>query len=337
MKKTTIFVIIIDILIVFCFTLFYGPFKGFKNTIISTALNTKTHQYIAYTFYSEDMVNKVMQLNSYIPFEEEVDVDKIVIDTNPKESYDNEYDEIILTRSDGNNDYKYIKIKVGSFDAHLVAIYDPSKVKLITSKVFNTGTGAETIKKMCQNSSGDVCINGGGFADPDGWGSDIPRGYLIKDGKIIWSDGEIKSNIIGINKENKLILTKSTGQEALDMGIRDALEFGPFLIVNGKKIKFVDSAGGYSRAARTAIAQRRDGVMLFLVTEGTHGRGPSMTEIADVFEKYGAYNAANLDGGTSAQLVIKSKLINTPISSLGEVVTNGRAVISGFGFVSKKE
>lgn len=333
MRKLTVFTIIADLLIIACFILFYGPFRGFRNTLISTALNTKTHQYLAYTFYSEKTVSKVAQLNSYIPFDEEVNTDDIVIDTKPKASYDNKYDEEILTRGE-SNDYKYIEVKVGGYDAHLVAIYDPSKVRLITSSAFNTGSGAEAILKMCSKANATVCVNGGGFADPDGWGSDIPKGYLIKDSKIIWSDSEEKSDLIGLSKDNKLILTNSTGEEALAMGIRDALEFGPFLIVNGKKIQYADPAGGYSRAARVAIAQRKDGVILFLVTEGTHGRGPTMLEVADLLELYGAYNAANLDGGSSTQLVMNNKLINTPISSLGKLIVGGRPVVSGFGLIS---
>ena len=51
------------------------------------------------------------------------------------------------------------------------------------------------------------------------------------------------------------------------MGIRDGIQFGPFLILNGKSIQYSSSAGGYDRAARVAIAQRRDGVILFLATE----------------------------------------------------------------------
>lgn len=331
MKKLTIFTIIIDILVLICFIVVYGN-TNFRNLIISTAMNTKTHQYIAYTFYSEDTVSKVMLLNSYIPFEEDIDLDEIVIDTSIKESYDNEYDEEILTRGK-NDDYKYIDVKVENYNAHLVAIYDPSKVKLITSKAFNTGTGAETILNMCKRLGGTVCINGGSFADPDGWGSDIPQGYLIKDGKIIWSDGDYKSNLIGFNDDNKLMLVNATGEEAIEMGMRDALEFGPFLMVNGKKIQYQDGAGGYSRAARVAIAQRRDGIVLFLVSEGVHSNGPTLTEMADLLEMYGAYNAANLDGGTSAQLVIENKLINKPLNVYGQVVTGGRPVVSGFGLI----
>lgn len=331
MKKLTIFTIIVDILVLICFVMFYFN-QSFKNLIISTAMNTKTHQYIAYTFYSEDTVSKVMLLNSYIPFEEDVNLDDIVIDTSEKDSYDNEYDEEILTRDD-NDDYKYIKVKVGSYDAHLVAIYDPSKVELVTSKAFNTGRGAETIINMCKRLGGVVCINGGAFADPDGWGSDIPQGYLIKDGKVIWSDGYYKSNLIGFSKDNKLMLVNATGEEAIEMGMRDALEFGPFLMVNGKKIQYQNGAGGYSRAARVAIAQRKDGVVLFLVSEGVHSNGPTLTEMADLLEKYGAYNAANLDGGTSAQLVINNNLINNPLNVYGKKVVGGRPVVSGFGLI----
>ena len=207
-----------------------------------------------------------------------------------------------------NKDYKLINIKISKYDAYLVAIYDPSKVTAITSKTFNTGNGQESVLKMCKRYNGLVCINGGGFVD-HGMGSDIPIGYIIKDGEVIWSDSEKRGNIIGITYENKLSLINATGEEAVASGIRDGLEFGPFLIVNGQKITNSSGAGGYDRAARVAIAQRKDGIILFLVTDGVHSRGPTLIEIADTLEKYGAYNAANLDGGTSSQLVVNNKLI----------------------------
>ena len=65
-KPFTIIMIIIDVFVGGCFFLFYGPFKGFKNKIISTAMITKTHQWVAYTFYSEEEVSKVVASNSYI-------------------------------------------------------------------------------------------------------------------------------------------------------------------------------------------------------------------------------------------------------------------------------
>ena len=120
------------------------------------------------------------------------------------------------------------------------------------------------------------------------------------------------------------------------MGIKDGIQFGPFLIVNGESIKYSSSAGGYDRAARVAIAQRKDGVILFLATEGTHGSGPTMKEVIDTLKLYGAYNAANLDGGTSAQMVVNNKLINNPRNVFGQSVSGGRRVVTGFGLMPSK-
>ena len=332
MKKLTIVMIILDIIVAACFIVVYA-IPSFRNKIISTALVTKTHGYIAHVFYSDDTIQKVSAQNKYIPLTDSVKLDDIVIDTSEKDNYSNEYDEQILTRDVGNEDYKYMKVKAGKYDAHLVAIYDPSKVRLIASKTFNTGYGQERVKDMCKRSNGIVCINGGRFNDTTGYGSDIPKGTLIKDGKIIWSDTTNATNLIGFNKDNKLVLTKSTAQDAIDMGIRDALEFGPFLIVNGKTLQYESAAGGYDRAARVAIAQRRDGVVLFLVTEGVHTNGPTLVEVIELLQKYGAYNAANLDGGTSAQLVVEGELKNTPLTVYGTKVKDGRRVVSGFGLI----
>ena len=164
-------------------------------------------------------------------------------------------------------------------------------------------------------------------------------GYVIKDSKVIWNKkGGGKGNIIGMTNDNKLLLINATGKEAVeDYNVRDALEFGPFLIVNGVTPKFNNVVGGYSRAARVTIAQRKDGIVLFLVTEGTHTAGPNMKEVIDTLTKYGAWNAANLDGGTSTQLVIKNKLINTPKNIYGRVVQGGRSVVTGWGLIPNKE
>ncbi|MBR3660949.1 MAG: phosphodiester glycosidase family protein [Bacilli bacterium] len=336
MRKTTIFFLLIDLIAAACFVLFYGPYEDFRNTIINTAMVTKTHQYIAYTFYNENIVNKVLELNKYIPVSGNLDLDAIVIDTSEKKHYDNEYDEAVLKRENGNQDYKYLKVKVGKYNAHMVAVYHPENVKLLTIKSFNKGGNQETVLNMCKRTGGIVCINGGGFKDPDGWGSDIPNGYVIKDGEVVFAENKDKQDIIGITKDNKLLLVNATGEEAVAMGMRDGIQFGPFLILNGESIKYSSSAGGYDRAARVAIAQRKDGVILFLATEGTHGSGPTMKEVIDTLELYGAYNAANLDGGTSAQMVINNKLVNNPKNVFGQSVAGGRRVVTGFGLMPSK-
>ena len=66
---------------------------------------------------------------------------------------------------------------------------------------------------------------------------------------------------------------------------------------------------------RSAIGQRQDGIVLFLVINGriSSSIGADMVDLCDIMERYGAYNAANLDGGASSELVINNKIINTPV------------------------
>ena len=56
--------------------------------------------------------------------------------------------------------------------------------------------------------------------------------------------------------------------------------------------------------------------MLFLVINGRipSSIGADMVDLTDIMENYGAYNAANLDGGSSTELVINHKIINTPVA-----------------------
>ena len=174
----------------------------------------------------------------------------------------------------------------------------------------------------------------GGFQD-FGLGSDIPIGYVIEDGKITW-DSEGKSKLVGFNYDNELVLMTASGEEAIAAGVRDALEFGPFLIENGEIIvPKEESAGGYGGAARVAIAQRKDGIVLFLVTEGVHSKGPTIYEVAETLKKYGAYTAGNLDGGASSSLVVNGKMINHPLNIYGELINGGRgrSVVTGFGYI----
>lgn len=329
-KKSTYFIIVLDILVVICFFLAYGPFGYFRNLFVNTALKTMTHKYLAYVLYSETTVQNIKNSNYFVRISDTTKTSDIVIDTKEKDTYDNEYDKAILTRDSGNDDYKLLNIKVGSANAYMVAIYDPSKVHLIAKEQLGTQYG-ERVITMCQRYKGLVCINGGGFVDK-GYGSGIPNGYVVKDGKIIWSDGyNPKAELIGFTYDNKLLLTTDSAENAIkNKNLRDALEFGPFLIVNGKPLEIVGDPWG--KAPRVAIAQRKDGVVLFLVVDGENYLfGASLKDMIETLQKYGAYNAANLDGGTSATLIVNNELTNNPAG--GAKSTGGRYVITGWGLL----
>ena len=181
---------------------------------------------------------------------------------------------------------------------------------------------------MAKQQNAILAINGGGFYDP-GYNSNgaNPLGVTIADGKIITDDAYASNNggLIGFNLANQLVLMRdATASEAIDAGIRDAVTMGPFLIVNGKMAD-IKGNGGWGVAARTAIGQRKDGIVLFLVVDSNEFRtkGASIRDLAEIMERYGAINAANLDGGTSSAMVEDGKLINDPINSALEHKTRG--------------
>lgn len=333
-NKSTILFVILDIFAICGFIMMYGPWDTMRNLYVNTAMRTKDHKYLAKVFYSDAKIEKIMNSNYFVEIKEEVVLDDIIIDTSEKDTYDNKYDKEILTRTNGNKDYKIIKLKVGLSNANLIAIYDPTKVSLIRAKNFNVGGYGEQVTSMCKRYGALVCINGGGFRDDTGTGSDIPLGYVIDDGKIVWPTSGLdknKGNLIGFNSEGKLLLlSNSTGTEALEAGMVDGLEFGPFLIVNGKPLEIVGDPWG--KSPRVAIGQRKDGVVLFLVIDGeNYIDGASLQDVIDVMTKYGAYNVANLDGGHSSSLSINGKLYNNPPTVAKR--QGGRYVVSGFGLL----
>ena len=101
------------------------------------------------------------------------------------------------------------------------------------------------------------------------------------------------------------------------MVIRDGCEFGPVLIVNGEVNQAVYSGNsGYN--PRTAIGQRQDGAVIFVCADGRQAGsiGATYKDVIDILQEYGAYNACNMDGGSSSIMYYRNtsgevKMINS--------------------------
>lgn len=317
-KKKKILVCLSSFLVVgissFLF-LFYGPWAGFRNFWITSAMTTMNHRYLATWFYSDEVIQKVLANNSIIENNDITDANMIRFRKYTSAIYRNEYEKELLTR-DKDDLYKVIDIKGESYQGFLVAIYDPSKISIATSKYL--GKRGEDILTVAKRENAVIAMNAGGFYDPD-WNSNgaVPHGTVIQHGKVVsdFQDANMGGGFIGFNNNNVLVLGKMTKERALSIGYRDAIEFGPYLIINGKR-SFIKGNGGWGIAPRTAIGQRQDGIVLFLVINGRipSSIGADMVDLTDIMENYGAYNAANLDGGSSTELVINNKIINTPVA-----------------------
>lgn len=308
----TIILSICDVIAITVLFLLYGPYSSFRDFLVTTAMSTMRHQYLAMVFYSDDVIKQVLENN--VTIEPDFNTDTSLIVREERSEYLDEYDKEILDRPKDLL-YKVIEIKEKGFSGYMAVIYDPSKIKVVTSKYL--GTTGEYLVDMANREGAVVAINGGGFADAGGLGNGgQPSGTIIQDGKILnYGGGVYNRGLIGFTNDNKLYLGKISATEAINLGIRDAVEFGPFLIVNGSS-SFINGNGGYGYQPRSAIAQRKDGIVLFLVIDGRSlaSRGADMNELVDILLRYHAYNAANLDGGNSSVLVIDGTIINHPFN-----------------------
>ena len=337
------------------FTL-YGPITGFKEWLITTAMPTMDHQKYCKWFYSDKEIEKIMSKNYIVESGESTDKDLITKEVTKK--YKDEYEKQILEHEEGEQ-YKIIKLEIAGMPAYLAAIYDPTMIKVEYTK--ELGSRGEYVTKMAERNGGILAINGGGFLDPGGssWGG-TPTGITISNGKVITNNEyglAINSGgVVGFTEDGTLMLLKvNSAKEALNQGVVNAVSWGPFLIVNGVSSK-ISGNGGWGIGARTAIGQRKDGVVLFLVVDSNASRtkGATMGDLTDVMERYGAVNASNLDGGTSSVIVLpkqvaKSKwnapctdyftnaycAINDPIDSTGTHQT--RYIATSFVVLDKND
>lgn len=317
--------------IAFLFIL-YGPYAAFREWLVTTAMGTMTHHYLCEIFYSEDVINTILSSNSIEDTLEETDVSLMtnLDDSLSRESEWNEYEKKLFENHTNDEIYRMIEFKVRGQKAFLIAVYDTSNLKVVTSQ--NIMKRGEMLVSMAKRTNALIAINGGRFYDPNHWSNGgIPDGVTIVNNKII-SDREYKSpyGVIGLTNDNKLVLYKNKkAKEILKLGVRDAVTSKPFLIVNGKALKTTGN-GGYGYAARTAIGQRADGVSLLLVVECNDARtiGASMVDLTKIFTNYGAINAAALDGGTSSVLVKNGVMINDPIND--PFVHETRKIPTGF-------
>lgn len=300
--------------------LLYGPWSGFRDWLITTAMSSMRHQYLATWFYDDKTIQECLNKNKVVEVSGVTDENTIeIVDYDKKEEvvYANEYERQILEKDENNNDYKIIKIDGGNdYEGYMAVIYDPSRIEVATSSYI--GRSGEYLTDISKKNNALVAINGGGFIDENNKGSGAtPLGITMSKGKLLSNSGGT-FGLIGFNNENKLLLGKITSTQAKQRGIRDCVSFGPYLILNGEKSQIYGN-GGWGKAPRTAIGQRADGIVLFLVLDGnrTLGKGATIKDMIEIFERYGAINASNLDGGTSTSMTVKGKTVNNPTNLSG--------------------
>jgi exopolysaccharide biosynthesis protein len=111
--------------------------------------------------------------------------------------------------------------------------------------------------------------------------------------------------------------------------VSDAIGGGPLLVRNGTPVYRANEAFSTSQLAprgpRTAIAQRADGSILFVATDGRQpGYSVGMTnfELAQTLVRLGAVRGMALDGGGSSTLAFDGQVLNRPSDGRERMVSN---------------
>lgn len=295
-----------------CFILIKGPSESAKKQFVCAANETSAMKWLPYVYLKKSEVKSIINSNTMQEIEEGT-----VSDTN-----------LVVIPTDNQNtdepDIQLLDVSGKTYRGKLLIVKDPSRVFVGTVDRFYEGTGM-VVADICKKYNAIGGVNGGEFVDMGSYSyTAMPVGPVISQGKHIFGDTYTTYNITGITNDNKLVIGKMSVDEALKMGVRDAVHTlhttGPFLILNGEPLTVPDKdvyGGGMN--PRTAIGQRADGAILLLVVDGrqANSMGATFDQLAYIMLEYGAVNAAAMDGGTSTQMYYEGEVVNSPYSPSG--------------------
>lgn len=306
---TALFVIVLGLLGVI-YILEFGPSNTARNLFVNSAMESSAGKFMATMFLSDEKIAQIRKDNSVVASDDITDTSLINIGTNETDTADgDDYDEDGIQIIDISND---------TYKGKMMIVKDPSRVTVGISGQYGASYSGKTVMDMAMNYDAVAAVNGGGFEDNNGVGNGgTPMGLVISNGELKYGSAGSSYEVIGFDNNNNLVVGKMTASEALSRGVRDALSFGPILIVNGQASQVNGSGSGLN--PRTAIGQRADGAILFLVIDGrqVNSLGASYADVIDVMLEYGAVNAANLDGGSSSLMYYKGEYINSCASLYG--------------------
>lgn len=215
------------------------------------------------------------------------------------------------------------------YKGQVMLVDDPSRVYIGMTQY--PGIVGMRILEMMDHYDAVAAVNASGFQDPNenGNGGEVV-GMSVSEGQYWGSYAKYYSSMV-LTTDDKLVVGNIPNWSIYG-NIRDGMQFSPALIANGQKL--VEGSAGYGLQPRTAVGQRADGVIVFLVVDGrdvTHSLGCTVGDMADELLKYGVINASSCDGGATTALAYKGKVLNKNCSwhpELGRILPNAFMVRS---------
>ncbi len=289
-----------------------GPSSAAKELFVMTVSETGQAGFLAHWFLPDEEVARIREKNALVDSDEPVNTDKIKIPGPGTESSDQ-----------NNKPIEIIEITGRNYTGKMMIVRDPSRITMGTAAEYGQGKHGFSTLEMAKRTNSIAAVNGGGYYDtgdyttsggiPMGRGSE--PGLVIAGGRLLWGELDRSYEIIGFDSNHIFRAERMTARKALEIGIRDAVNFGPVLVINGKPNVFTNEAVN----PRTAIGQREDGAVLLLVINGRqpNSLGATYADLTEIMVRFGAVNAANLDGGMSAYMVYEDEVITNPCTGYG--------------------
>ncbi|MGN0241128.1 MAG: phosphodiester glycosidase family protein [Candidatus Weimeria sp.] len=233
-------------------------------------------------------------------------------------------DEILAV--DVPNNTIIIGVKGDGYVGKLAIVKNIDQVTIQTSQYI--GSHGETAGVYAKRYDAEVVINASAFRDAGGHGSGgLIRGACVMNG---FETGDPENSFwkfVGLKYDNKLYVGNYYQISPSDY--KWGLEFYPALIVNGQNV--VDGTYGMGIQPRTAIGQNSAGDFMMLIVDGRqvgYSLGCTVSDCEQVLARYDAYQAMNLDGGSSAIMIYRGEQITKPssVSSLGRFLPNALVI-----------
>lgn len=295
----SLLVLIYTAMLVIC----YGPSPRARDLFVNTCMETSFLKYFPPLVMSSSRIEEIRKTNGI------VDNGEITVG---QQDYTN-----VGNQDKSQPDIEIVDVVGATYKGKMMIVKDPSRVVVGTSSdTFSASKGGKKLDQMIADEGAVGGVNAGGFVDDGGVGNGgMPIGLVIKNGKLLNGGLNTPFTVVGFDQKNMLHVGTMTGQQAMDKGLRDAVSFGPALVVNGNPLESSGTGGGLN--PRTAIGQREDGSVLILVIDGRqpHSLGATHKDLVDVMMEFEAVNACNLDGGSSSMMYYEGEL-KTVCSSL---------------------
>ena len=299
------------------YQIFVGPSRAGSDLLIQTLMESSAMKFYPYLFLRDEQVEAALERNQVVSSDEATDTSLITIKSRNSLT-DNETDE-----NKAEKDIEIIPIIGATYKGYMMIVQDPSRVSVgVCHYPFAEEKKGLRVEQIIEKYGAVGGINGGGFADGGGQGNGgTPLGIVFSEGKMLSRANISYKTVVGFDNNHILHVGEFSNEKAKEIGLRDAVAFGPALVVNGQPS--VVSGKGSGLNPRSAIGQRADGSVLMLSIDGRQANslGASYEDLIDIMIEYGAVNACNLDGGSSTAMFYNGEQIN---DGLG--ITSGRAL-----------